>query len=97
MPGVTDNIGNTATEIICERLNLSRNNFKIHSSQLFLLLTKNKSTIKKMQEAASSFYDNLDAKARNKALFHYLDGERIFWYYPPLNRHGLPLVVFPKT
>ncbi|MBM03737.1 MAG: hypothetical protein CL766_02995 [Chloroflexi bacterium] len=53
--------------------------------------SKNKSTIKKMQEAASSFYDNLDAKARNKALFHYLDGERIFWYYPPLNRHGLPL------
>ena len=53
--------------------------------------SKNKSTIKKMQDAASSFYDNLDAKARNKALFHYLDGERIFWYYPPLNRHGLPL------
>ena len=47
--------------------------------------------VKKMQEAASSFYDNLDSKARSKALFHYLDGERIFWYYPPLNRHGLPL------
>tara|TARA_B100000676_G_C18028399_1_gene817027 strand:- start:129 stop:1076 length:948 start_codon:yes stop_codon:yes gene_type:complete len=44
-----------------------------------------------MKEAASIFYDSLDSKSKRKALFHYLDGERIFWYYPPLNRHGLPL------
>ena len=53
--------------------------------------SKNNFCVKKMQEAASSFYDNLNSKAKARAIFHYLDGERIFWYYPPLNRHGLPL------
>ena len=27
LPGVTDNLGNTATEIICERLGLNQNEF----------------------------------------------------------------------
>ena len=44
-----------------------------------------------MSDAASTWMDSLDSEQRSKATFHYMDGERIFWYYPPLNRHGLPL------
>ncbi|CAI7989392.1 hypothetical protein GBAR_LOCUS197 [Geodia barretti] len=44
-----------------------------------------------MSDAASAWMDSLDSEQRSKATFHYMDGERIFWYYPPLNRHGLPL------
>ena len=46
LPGVTDNLGNTATEIVCEKLRFRQNGFKIRSSQLFLISTKNKSIIK---------------------------------------------------
>ncbi|MCH2317453.1 MAG: DUF3500 domain-containing protein [SAR202 cluster bacterium] len=42
-------------------------------------------------QAASAFLRSLSADQKAKATFHYLDGERIFWYYPPMNRHGLPL------
>ena len=42
-------------------------------------------------QAASAFLGSLSADQKAKATFHYLDGERIFWYYPPMNRHGLPL------
>ena len=42
LPGVTDNVGNTAAEIISEKLNFNQNNFKVNSSQLFLLLKKEK-------------------------------------------------------
>ena len=67
LPGVTDNIGNTATEIICERLNLSRNNFKIHSSQLFFLLTKNKSTINDIaKECSNSLINKVISKSLRK-------------------------------
>jgi len=45
LPGVTDNLGNTATEIICERLGFNQNDFKIRSSQALFLLTKSKSVI----------------------------------------------------
>ena len=41
--------------------------------------------------ACSSFLDSLDSDQRSAATYPYLDGERIFWYYPPLNRHGLSL------
>ena len=44
-----------------------------------------------MVDAARRWLASLDAPRRSKATYHYLDGERIFWYYPPLNRHGLPL------
>lgn len=44
-----------------------------------------------MAEVASQFLDSLTADQRAKTIYHFLDGERIFWYYPPLNRHGLPL------
>jgi hypothetical protein len=44
-----------------------------------------------MAEAASNWLGSLTPEQKAKATYHYLDGERIFWYYPPLNRHGLPL------
>ena len=44
-----------------------------------------------MAEAANKWLDSLSPEQKAKATFHYLDGERQFWYYPPLNRHGLPL------
>jgi len=42
-----------------------------------------------MSEAAQKFLDSLAPAQRAKATFSYHDGERIFWYYPPLNRHGI--------
>ena len=44
-----------------------------------------------MVDASRRWLASLDNEQRSKATYHYLDGERIFWYYPPLNRHGLPL------
>ncbi|MCH6556336.1 MAG: DUF3500 domain-containing protein [Chloroflexi bacterium] len=44
-----------------------------------------------MAEASSRFLDSLSPDQKAKATFDYLDGERIFWYYPPMNRHGLAL------
>ena len=44
-----------------------------------------------MSEACANFLNSLSQDQRNKATYQYMDGERIFWYYPPLNRHGLPL------
>ena len=44
-----------------------------------------------MRQAATAFVDSLDAEQRRVAIYDYMDGERIFWYYPPTNRHGLPL------
>ena len=44
-----------------------------------------------MAAAASNFLESLSADQKQKAVYPYLDGERIFWYYPPLNRHGLAL------
>ena len=45
-----------------------------------------------MSEAAQSFLGSLDEEQKQRANFEYMDGERLFWYYPPLNRHGLPLM-----
>lgn len=42
-------------------------------------------------DAAKAFVGSLNAEQKAKATFEYMDGERIFWYYPPMNRHGLPL------
>ena len=41
--------------------------------------------------AATAFVSSLNADQKAKATFEYLDGERVFWYYPPMNRHGLAL------
>ena len=48
-------------------------------------------TVRNMNEAGSKFVESLDAQQRARATYPYLDGERVFWYYPPLNRHGLAL------
>ena len=44
-----------------------------------------------MVRAASQFLESLNEDQKAKATYDYMDGERMFWYYPPLNRHGLPL------
>ena len=64
LPGVTDNLGNTAAEIICEKLNFDQNNFKIHSSQLYLLLTSNKSIISDVaKECSNSLVNKITLKS----------------------------------
>ena len=45
----------------------------------------------KMITAGGNFYNSLSDSQKKITFFDYLDGERLFWYYPPLNRHGLPL------
>jgi hypothetical protein len=44
-----------------------------------------------MSDFAGRFVDTLDSTQKSRTCFPYMDGERIFWYYPPLNRHGLAL------
>lgn len=44
-----------------------------------------------MRRAATQFVESLSESQRQTAIYDYMDGERIFWYYPPTNRHGLPL------
>ena len=44
-----------------------------------------------MRGAALALLNSLDANQKSAISFSYYDGERIFWYYPPLNRHGLAL------
>ena len=44
-----------------------------------------------MAAAARSFLDSLTEPQKAKATFEYMDGERMYWYYPPINRHGLTL------
>ena len=44
-----------------------------------------------MRGAALALLNSLDANQKSAISFSYYDGERIFWYYPPLNRHGLQL------
>jgi hypothetical protein len=47
--------------------------------------------VAQMGAAATAFLDSLNSEQKAKATFEYMDGERIFWYYPPMNRHGLAL------
>jgi phosphoribosylformylglycinamidine synthase len=64
LPGVTDNLGNTAAEIICEKLNFDHNNFKINSSQLFLLSTSSKSVVNDIaRECSNSLVNRVDLKS----------------------------------
>jgi hypothetical protein len=44
-----------------------------------------------MRDAAIKFLNSLSPDQRAQVTFDYIDGERLFWYYPPLNRHGLLL------
>ena len=44
-----------------------------------------------MRAAAIALLSGLDAAQKSAISYSYYDGERIFWYYPPLNRHGLSL------
>mgnify|MGYP001331690927 FL=1 len=45
-----------------------------------------------MSAAATALLESMSHEMRMKASYPYMDGERLFWYYPPLNRHGLPLM-----
>jgi len=45
----------------------------------------------RMTDAAKAFVGSLDDGQKAKAIYEYMDGERVFWYYPPMNRHGLAL------
>ncbi len=47
--------------------------------------------VERMNESGSNFLKSLSSEQKQKACFEYLDGERLFWYYPPMNRHGLAL------
>ncbi len=47
--------------------------------------------VAQMVDAAKAFVSSLNGQQKTKAVFEYMDGERVFWYYPPMNRHGLPL------
>ena len=38
----------------------------------------------RMAQAANQWLASLSAEQKAKCTFHYADGERIFWYYPPL-------------
>lgn len=42
-------------------------------------------------EACNQWLNSLTPEQKARATFDFRDGERIFWYYPPMNRHGLPL------
>jgi hypothetical protein len=44
-----------------------------------------------MRGVALALLNSLDATQKAAINYSYHDGERIFWYYPPLNRHGLAL------
>ncbi len=44
-----------------------------------------------MAGACARFLESLSPDQRERTTYSYEDGERVFWYYPPLNRHGLPL------
>ncbi|MBM3942399.1 MAG: DUF3500 domain-containing protein [SAR202 cluster bacterium] len=44
-----------------------------------------------MKDAAIKFLGTLKPDQKAKATFSLYDGERIFWYYPPMNRHGLKI------
>ena len=52
------------------------------------------SLVDRMNEAGKKFLNSLSSSQKEKACFEYLDGERIFWYYPPMNRHGLSPVSY---
>ena len=48
-------------------------------------------TAKGMTQAAASFLEALSDDEKSKTVYQYEDGERVFWYYPPMNSHGIAL------
>ena len=46
---------------------------------------------REMAQACSQFLESLNPEQKATATYRYEDGERVFWYYPPMNRHGLAL------
>ena len=53
--------------------------------------TETPQAVSQMVDAAKAFVSSLSTEQKAKAIFEYMDGERVFWYYPPMNRHGLAL------
>ena len=47
--------------------------------------------VEAMSAAAVALLESMPHEMKIKASYSYMDGERLFWYYPPLNRHGVPL------
>ena len=52
---------------------------------------KHINSTKAMREAVVAYLNTLSSEQKNKSTFEYMDGERQFWNYPPMNRHGLAL------
>lgn len=44
-----------------------------------------------MTEAATKYLGSLSLQQTERSCFDHMVGERVFWYYQPLNRRGLPL------
>lgn len=44
-----------------------------------------------MVEACRNFIESLSADQAAKARYEFYDAERVFWYFAPINRHGLSL------
>ncbi len=44
-----------------------------------------------MAQACNNFLDSLSSQQKARANLQYLTLERMYWYYPPGNRNGLPL------
>ena len=44
-----------------------------------------------MVEACKNFVESLSADQAAKARYPYGDAERVYWYFAPINRHGLSL------
>ena len=44
-----------------------------------------------MRSACTALTDTFTEGQSDKASYPYMDAERVYWYYAPINRHGLPL------
>ena len=44
-----------------------------------------------MRSACTALTDTFTEDQSDKASYPYMDAERVYWYYAPINRHGLPL------
>ncbi len=51
----------------------------------------NSSVTAEIAAACNNWLNSLTSEQKAKGIYDFRDGERIFWYYPPLNRHGLAL------
>ena len=51
----------------------------------------NNTVTSEIADACSNWVNSLTPEQKAKATYDFVDGERVFWYYPPMNRHGLAL------